>query len=1126
MKLKIIAGRAKTGKSTYIYDEIKAEINKKVDKNLILIVPEQMTYQSEYEIIDRLNNDGIMNVEILSFKRLTYKIFEEVGGLKIQEINNYGKIMMLKQIFEEKISELQVFRKASKQEGFLREFGELIKELKQNCVSIEFLENIVKYKINNELLKRKIADIITIYSEINNKTQDRFFDDEDKMNLFIDLIEKSSYIKNSRIWIDGFDSFYGQRLAVIKKLICYSEAVTISLNVDPVCLSNPEGIGDWEAFKTTYDTFKNVTEELKEEIEIICLRNNSCMKPEIKAVENSLFTVTDIKYEGISENINIYSAMNPYSETEKSAVKIISLVRDYGYRWKDIAVAVGDMDSYSINIQKVFTQYEIPYFLDVKRDIMDNPFTKYILSILDMFIWNFKNDNVFEYLKTGFSPINYNEVSKLENFALQYGIEGLKWFKDFKFKARNVHYYNELRHRISEDFRQARKDFDKLGNASDITLFLFSFIKKHKVQELIEKQVETFKHLGAYEKSSENAQVWNYVINIFDQIIMAGADVEITPKEYRKMLESGFKEVRISIIPPTLDKVTIGGIDKVSLIKPKALFLLGLNEGKFESKNNEKGLLLDDERETLEENGMRLINSSFYASFREKHTLYKLFTSACDKLFLSYSLGTAEGRTLQPSLYIEKIKEIFPTVKEETEFTEGDEIQLISNKMGTIDRVISQIRDFTEGRAINNIWKDVYAWYERNDSKICGIIHSAVNYNNNTEKINKEYLDKLFKQPVSISVSKLESYAECPFKFYVEAVLKPQPRRISKVEIYDLGNIYHRAVEEFTNVIINNKLDIKEMKREDVFKISQSCTDSVLSEKQQEIIALEANERNSYLKNKIKRLVDRAALTIIEQLKRGSFSPEFTEFKIEKKIMLSDGQIIRLHGRADRIDIMKKDNVSYINIIDYKSSHKDIDLSDTVQGLQLQLMIYMSAIMENGEKLMHSNPEIGGVYYFCIDDPIVDGDNLSKRTPEDEIFSKLALKGYVAENMEVISNMDNKIEEAKASDIIPVSLNKDGSTKKTSKTLAVNEYKSILNKTDEVSKKIAEEIMDGFVDIKPFRKDSSTGSAVPCRYCEYLSICKFDTAAGNKYRKIKKQSRDEVLFEIMNKGGASDNGMD
>lgn len=1126
MKLKIIAGRAKTGKSTYIYDEIKAEINKKVDENLILIVPEQMTYQSEYEIIDRLNNDGIMNVEILSFKRLTYKIFEEVGGLKIQEINNYGKIMMLKQIFEEKISELQVFRKALRQEDFLREFGELIKELKQNCVSIEFLENIVKYKINNELLKRKIADIITIYREINNKTQDRFFDDEDKMNLFIDLIEKSNYIKNSRIWIDGFDSFYGQRLAVIKKLICYSEAVTISLNVDPACLSDPEGIGDWEAFKTTYDTFKDVTEELKEEVEIIRLRNNSCMKPEIKAVETGLFTLTDIKYEGISENINIYSAMNPYSETEKSAVKIISLVRDYGYRWKDIAVAVGDMDSYSINIQKVFTQYEIPYFLDVKRDIMDNPFTKYILSILDMFIWNFKNDNVFEYLKTGFSPINYNEVSKLENFALQYGIEGGKWFKDFKFKAKNVHYYNELRHRISEDFRQARKEFDRLGNASDITLFLFNFIKKHKVQELIEKQVETFKHLGAYEKSSENAQVWNYVINIFDQIIMAGADVEITPKEYRKMLESGFKEVRISIIPPTLDKVTIGGIDKVSLIKPKALFLLGLNEGKFESKNNEKGLLLDDERETLEENGMRLINSSYYASFREKHTLYKLFTSASDKLFLSYSLGTTEGRTLQPSLYIEKIKEIFPTVKEETEFTEGDEIQLISNKMGTIDGVISRIRDFTEGRAINNIWKDVYAWYERNDSKICRIIHSAVNYNNNTEKINKEYLDKLFKQPVSISVSKLESYAECPFKFYVEAVLKPQPRRISKVEIYDLGNIYHRAVEEFTNTIINNKLDIKEMKREDVFKISQSCTDRVLSEKQQEIIALDANERNSYLKNKIKRLVDRAALTIIEQLKRGSFSPEFTEFKIEKKIILSDGQIIRLHGRADRIDIMKKDNVSYINIIDYKSSHKDIDLSDTVQGLQLQLMIYMSAIMENGEKLMHSRPEIGGVYYFCIDDPIVNGDNLSNRTPEDEIFSKLALKGYVAENMEVISNMDNKIEEAKASDIIPVSLNKDGSTKKTSKTLAENEYKSILNKTDEVSKKIAEEIMDGFADIKPYRKDSSTGSAVPCRYCEYLSICKFDTAVGNKYRKIKKQSRDEVLFEIMNKGGASDNGMD
>jgi len=1136
--LKIIAGRAKTGKSTYIYDEINLEINKRTNENLILIVPDQMTYQAEYEIIDRFKNNGIMDVEILSFKRLAYKVFEEVGGLKVQEINNYGKIMLLKQIFEEKIKELQVFKKASKQDGFLREFDHLIKELKQNCISIEFIENINKYKINNELLKRKLADVIKIYKEINEKTKDRFYDEEDKMNLFISAIEKSKYIKNSKIWIDGFDSFYGQRYNIINNLIKYSKDVSISLNIDISCLNGIENCNDWEAFKTTYDTYKNITEEIKEEnekIEIISIHENKNSSEEIKYLEKNLFTIDEAKFSSKTNNINIYSSMNPYTETEKTASKIISLVRDENYRWKDIAIAIGDMDNYQNNIKKVFTQYEIPYFLDSKRDIMDNPLTKYILSLLDMFIWNFKHDNVFEYLKAGFSPINYNEIGKLENFALQYGIEGSKWFREFKFKAKNINYYNELRRKISDDFNKSRKEFQRLSNALDITLFLFDFIKKHKVQEKTEKQVEVFKKLGSYEESSENAQIWNSVIGIFDQITLAGSDVKITPKEYRKMIESGFKEVKISIIPPTIDKVVIGSIDKISLGRTKALFIIGANEGKLESKNNEKGLLLDDERDLLVQTGMKLISSSSYAVYKEKHTLYKAFSSPTNKLFISYSLGTTEGRTMQPSLYIDRLKQIFPLVKEETDLSNLDELNYISNASGTIEQVVLKIRDYIEGRNISELWKDVYSWYEKNNGDIFDTITKGINYDNKVDKIEKDYIDRIYKMPISMTVSKLEKFSECPFKFFMETVLKPQPRYVQKVEFYDLGNIYHGAVEEFTNEISIKNIDLKDLNKEEVYKLAESCTEKVLLEKEQENTALEANERNKYMKNKIKRLVNRAAYTIIEQLKRGSFRPEFTELTIGNssgknfiepvEIKLSDEHSIYLQGRIDRVDIMKKEDKTYINIIDYKSSQKDIDLSDAVQGLQLQLLVYMSSIMKNGETLINTKPEIGGAYYFCIDDPLVDGDNLSGKLAEDEIFNKLSLKGYVLEDLDVIYNMDNQLEETKSSDIIPVAFKTDGNIKKTSKTLSKKEYYAVLDKTDQVTRKLSEKILDGEIDINPYKKDA--GGTTPCGYCDFNAVCQFDVSvSGNKYRKIKKQSKEEVMFDILNEGGDSSNGMD
>ncbi len=1129
MGLSIVAGRAKTGKSTYIYDAIGREIKNNNRKNLILIVPEQMTYQAEYEIIERISEQGVMAAEILSFTRLGYKVFEEVGGLKVQGINSYGKIMLLKQIFEENKNRLKLFNKASGQEGFLREFDSLISEMKQNCISAEFLEKVIKYKVNeeNQLLVNKLEDIIKIYMEITERTQDKFFDEEDKAELFISAVEYSDYIKNSIIWIDGFESFNMQRHRLIKELIRYAGDVTISLNIDAALLKNLRSTEDWEAFKTVSDTYGTLVGDLECQVNIIPL-NHSRLNKEMAAIEQNMFSVSPAACEQEDGNIQIFSSLNPYSETEKTAAKIISLVRDEGYRWKDITVAVGDMDSYGINVKKVFTQYEIPFFLDSKRDIMGNPLTKFILSLLDMLIYNFRHDSVFEFLKTGFSSLDYDDVSRLENFALQYGIEGERWFGTFKFNAENIGYFNKLREKFAAGLKEAKKTFGSLKTTLDITMFIFDFLKSYKVQEKIEKQVGIFKSSGFYELSGENAQIWNYVIDIFEQIVLAGADVEITPREYRKMIEAGFREVKINIIPPTLDKVTVGETDKISVKSSNVLFVMGANEGMLDSKNNEKGLLLDDERELLAKSGMKLLNDSNYYMYKEKHMLYKVFTNASDKLFLSYALGTSDGKALQPSMYVDRIKQLFPSVKEQTDLSCVNEEEKVSNNKGTVEHLVSNIRDFVEGNDIDSIWKDVYTWYEVNETHIAELINRALQYNNKAEKITRNNLKEIYQSPVTMSVSRLENFAECPFKFFMENIIRPQQRIVQKVEFYDLGNIYHQAVERFTKEISEKEESIEELNKDVVNSLSLSCTEKVLSDGEMDYTAFDSNERNKYMKEKIKRLVNRAANTIVEQLKKGSFRPLYTELVIGStknevfvepvEVKLTENISVCLQGRIDRVDILEKDGKAYINIIDYKSSHKDIDLSDAVQGLQLQLLIYMSAIIKNGRKLLETEPEIGGAYYFCIDDPMIDGDEHSEETWENEIFRQLSLKGYIVEDSDIICGMDRDIPEYKKSDIIPVSLNKDGSTSKLSKTLTVKEFKALLNKTDDVAKNLAEKILEGTIDIMPYRKDA--GSKTPCSYCDYKGVCQFDPAVeSNNYRRIKKLKKDEILSEILGEGG-------
>jgi len=603
--------------------------------------------------------------------------------------------------------------------------------------------------------------------------------------------------------------------------------------------------------------------------------------------------------------------------------------------------------------------------------------------------------------------------------------------------------------------------------------------------------------------------------------------MEINPSDYRKMIEAGFREVKISIIPPTLDKVTVGETDKISVKSYKALFILGANEGKLDSRSSESGLLLNDEREILAASGMKAINNADYYMYREKHMLYKLFSSAGERLYLSYAMGTSEGKSLQPSMYTERLKSLFTGIKEKSDLSDTWELDNVSSVGGTVDTLVSKLRDFSESGEITDVWKTVYAWYEENDENTINIIKLGLLYENRAENINKENLEKIYQMPVTMSVSRLESFAACPFKFFMENIIKPQPRIVQKVEFYDIGNIYHQAVERFTNEIISSNIDIDTMDEEMARKISCVCTENILAEGEMDYIALDANERNKYMKEKIKRLVNRAADTIIKQLQRGSFRPKFTELSIGDKdgnifvepveIKIDNDLSIYFQGRIDRVDTFEKEQKTYVNIIDYKSSYKDIDLSDAVQGLQLQLLVYMSAIMKNGEKLFASKPEIGGAYYFLIDDPLVDGDVVLESTPQDLIFNKLSLKGYVLEDSEIITGMDNEIGDKKASDIIPVTFNKDGSTSKSSKTLTDKEFKALLSKTDSVAKDIAGKILAGNIGINPYRKES--GDKVPCSFCDFRGVCQFDPSSDkNSYRKIKKLKKDEIMLEIMKEG--------
>lgn len=1129
--MKIITGRAKTGKSTYIYDGIKSQLDKQTSDNLILIVPDLMTYQTEYNIIKHLSIDGIMKVEVLSFKRLASKILEEIGGADAEDLSVYGKVMLLKQIFEEHSKDLKLFKKSSSHEGFLKEFNLLIQELKQNQVDLDALVE-VSNQADNYLIKSKLEDIKLIYSQYIERTMDKYFDEEDKYELVISMIKDSNYIKKSRIWIDGFESFNYQRIKMIKNLAENSKSVTLSLNIDSSYLSDLESFDDWEAFKTIYDSYELLREEIAD-LEIVSLNKSKIPSPEIALIEKNLFSLKPQIFKDKTDNIKVYSSINPYTETEKTAIKIVSLVRDQGYRWKDIKVAVGNMDNYEKNIKKLFNKYEIPYFLDTKRDIMNNHVTNYILSLLDIFIWNFKYDHVFEFLKTGLSSLDDYKVQSLENYALEHGIEGGKWFEEMKSSD-----IEEIRKIFASDFEGARREFRSLSTSGQITNFIFKFLRKDKVKKKLEEDIERFKEDEDFERSSELSQVWNKIMEVFEQIVLVSGDMDISPLDYRRILESGFKEVEISVIPPTIDTVEVGDISRIGINSSKALFIMGANEGNFES-TSDKGLLLDDDRKGLLDKGIKLVKGENFAFFKDRHMLYKAFTSPVEKLFLSYALGTVDGKSLQASLYISTIKEIFPLIEEETDITGNDQMDFISNHSGSYDFLVENIRRYLDGIAIDDVWKAVYSWYRNHDSgESFSQITEAFNFQNISQRVNSHIIRSIYGKEMKTSVSRLETYAECNFKYFADSVLKVKPRKNQKIEAYDIGNIYHDSLENFINKLIDME-DLASLSDESIDQMINDIIDDTLEEYAKKVSALDANKRNEYSKTKIRRVLNRAGLTLVKQLQNSEFKPKYTELHIglideekEKgKLHLDHVEIkidqttVRLRGKIDRVDSYEdEDGNLYVVIIDYKSSDKAIDFVEVSEGLQIQLFVYLNAIIEKGESLFNKKPKVAGVFYYTVDDPIIKDkyDNL-----EEEIFKSLKLSGYLLDDIDLAKKMDINIDNGITSQILPTAITQKGLFSGTYKNqLSEDEFEKILAFVKDKCREMSTGILNGEFAINPYRR---IGGKTPCTYCDYKGICKFDKELANDYRRISligRDAKDKAKTIIVEKGGSLKDAMD
>ncbi|MGU8720821.1 helicase-exonuclease AddAB subunit AddB [Clostridium perfringens] len=1157
MGLKIIYGRAGTGKSTFCINQIKKKINNSPTNKLILLVPEQFTFQTENKVLSAIGERYVLNAEVLSFKRLAHNVFNECGGATRTIMGDAGKSMLIFKVLEDLGDNMTVFKNASRQKGFIDIASKTITEFKKYNVNNEVLDLTIN-EIEDENLKMKMEELKDVFNEFNSRLHEGYVDEEDQLLLLNEKLDGCSLYDGAEIWIDEFSSFTPNQLSVIGKLLKKAKSVNITLSIDEV--NSPKVESDlFVATKNTEKRLMNLIQEegiafngyinLNEDIPYRFKENK-----ELAHIERQLYAYPFKQYRGENNSLRLYRANNNYDEIEFVAKDILRLVREKQYRFKDISVICREVDNYEKVISAIFAEYEIPYYIDKKIDIASNPLIVFINSAVDIISKNWTYESMFKYLKTGlikeFRGIEGAElIDELENYVLAYGIKGKKWreewvnysssiLKEEEISEENkqrLERLNDIRESIVTPLDEFNKQCKGKKTLKEFATILYEFLdSKLDIMDTIDKYVEYFKENDMAIEAKEYSEVRDIFIDVLEQAVDVLGNEVMDLNEFMKVLNIGLSQYEMGLIPVALDQVNIGDITRIKSRGTKALYIIGVNDGVLPSASKEEGILSDNDREILLEKGISLASDTRTKIFEEQFLVYTAFTIAEEYLVVTYPLADFEGKSQRPSIIVHRLKKILPNVKEESEGFKlvNDKYDKISAKIPTLNELMIAIRKNYDGAEIEDYWKYVYHWYLREPKwkERIEYVRKGLEYTNLENNISKEKAKKLYednKNKISLSVSRLERYAQCPFAYYIQYGLKAKDRKIYEFTAPDLGSFMHEILDEFTNEIKEKDLKWSDLSKENCRNIINSLVDNQVKNNKSSI--LNSSKRYSYFTDRFKRILTKSVMVISEQMKRSDFEIYKNElaFGFSKdvnsiKLDLPSGESFYLNGRIDRVDKLNLDGETYLRIIDYKTGSKKFDLNKFYNGLQMQLLVYLDALINNSENIVENQAMPGAILYFRIDDPILKSKgDLTEEEIKSEVLKELKLEGLLLDDVKVVKAMDNTLEPGTHSLIIPANMKKAGDLGKNKALITMEQFELLRKYVNEKMVEICQNMIEGKIDIEPCKENKN----IVCDYCNYSHICQFDSSLeDNRYKVIPKKKDEDIWKSINEKVGGEVNG--
>lgn len=1106
--LRIYAGRENTDKERFIYDRIKER-----GGETFVLVPDQYTLVAEEQALKHLGTDCLFDTEILSMNRLGLRVLTEQGRESVRMLDKYGRFMLLNLLIKEHIDDFEIFRLSAGKLGFTSMLNDFISEFKQQDCSLDEVEELLAGSGDDPILASKLKELRGVIEAYEERISGVFTDSEDYISMYVDAIKDSKLVRGRTFWIYGYDSITPKFADAVAELAAAAESVSFVVNrgdfgLDDRLIRSLSGLA----------AARNIDLSCEEIDEAAYGAEKSAT---VSRIERYLFSreMTEEQREEnrdfIPEDLTLLCAANPYYEAESAAAYILHLVRDLGYRMKDIQVIANDEGAMQPIIRRVFAEYGLPVFADSSRDITDSAAVSFIVDLLEFVRSRKLPQYLFAMLKSGLTEFDDRDTEDLENYARAYRIKGSMWDRPFRYGAddlgeEKVAALESMREKIMSKVSVLESIAKKGGGT--VGGFTKAFVKyledEWQLSERVAGAASRQDEAGLHDEAQRMTQSFEKAIDILAQIdeIMGGSDMD--PDEFTDIYEAGLSDVEVGVIPPAADALSMGTMIRTRPGGIRAAVILGANEGVLPLTPSTEGLFSADEKEYFRQKGFALGSLDDIKMDEENSAMYRMMSKPSEKIYISWSMTDAGGGDAAESPVIETIRGLFPKTKEKgfvrrDIVSEGWGLDLVQGADEAMRHLINRLKDPETPEAADALTTSMLRWYADNRRDRLGAMLAAADYDNDPKPLPAGTAKKLYAGSdgaLRLSASSIGSYVDCPFGYFVQKGLRPEEEREFASDPRSVGDVYHECLMAVARQIMADDSlpqKIRDGSSDELEGLVNAALDELSAGYRGGLFISTGSEE--FRMSRIREICSAAAKAMAEQLSAMSvtsadFEEAFGRSGRFGPISLRVGEDdVFVEGRIDRADYLDVGGGRRVRIVDYKTGSDKLDLWKMRQGLKMQLMIYL--ISASGGGL-----EPAGMFYFNIKDPIEGANDASEsklaelggRRPEDTF----TLKGAYIKEDGIYDAMPPSVLKSE----------KDG--------ISRAEYEEA--KTDVLAQieKAAEGILSGRIGINPLKNDNT----LVCGNCGCKAVCRRDRGyAKNRSRSLKPRPKKEAAKKTQDK---------